>query len=189
MSAAAKSRSFEELYREIEQLPEGQRGEILVAGELLVTMGRPGRPHRKAAQQLYDSLRGSDCERGGSGWWIEIEPEVRFGDRLFDPDLAGWRVDRVPELPRENPISLVPDWCCEVLSPKTAVTDIRVKLPHYVASGVPFVWIVDPEMRLVQVYAAENGPRLVATASDDTSIRLPPFDLDIDPRRFWLASA
>ena len=23
-----------------------------------------------------------------------LEPEVRFGERLFDPDPAGWRVDR-----------------------------------------------------------------------------------------------
>jgi Uma2 family endonuclease len=146
MVAAARPRSFEELYRLIQDLPEGQRGEILVAGQLHVTMGRPGKKHRRAAQVLHVALAPFDANVGGTGWWIELEPEVRFGDRLFDPDLAGWRIDRVPELPEENPITVTPDWCCEVLSPSTAKDDVRTKLPGYIAAGVPYVWIVEPSL-------------------------------------------
>jgi Uma2 family endonuclease len=186
VTAAVRHKTFDELYAEIRQLPEGSRGEILEPGKLHV-MGRPGKRHRRSAQALHIDLGGADQGTGGTGWWIELEPEVRFGERLFDPDLAGWRVERVPELPEENPIAVRPDWVCEVLSPSTAVSDVRVKLPVYAAAGVPFVWLVDPEIALVQVFAPEGGrPLLVATASDEERVRLPPFDLDLDPRRWWL---
>jgi Uma2 family endonuclease len=189
MVAIARKTSFDELYRAIRDLPEGQRGEILAPGELHVTMGRPGKKHRRAAQALYVGLASRDANVGGTGWWIELEPEVRFGERLFDPDLAGWRVDRVAELPEENPIAVMPDWCCEILSPSTAADDIRVKLPIYVSSGVPFVWIVEPIGHVVQVFGAQDGkPVLITTASDEEAARLPPFDLEIDVRRLWTSA-
>jgi hypothetical protein len=152
---AVARKSFDELYRVIRDLPEGQRGEILAAGELHVTMGRPGKKHRRAAQVLHHALAARDANVGGTGWWVELEPEVRFGERLFDPDLA-------------------------------AADDVRIKLPGYVAAGVPFVWIIDPTGHLVQVYAARDGkPLLLTTASDEEAARLPPFDVDIDVRRLW----
>lgn len=56
--------------------------------------------------------------------------EVRLpGGRLVVPDLFGYRVGRVPELPDENPLTIVPDGCCEVLSPTTARDDRALKLP------------------------------------------------------------
>jgi Uma2 family endonuclease len=186
MVAVAKKKGFDELYQVIRDLPEGERGEILTPGELHVTMGRPGKKHRRAAQVLYSSLGSRDANVGGTGWWIELEPEIRFGERLFDPDLAGWRVERVAEMPEENPIDIVPDWCCEVLSPSTAADDVRIKLPNYIRSGVPFVWIIEPIGHVVQVFAAQDGkPVLVTSASDEEAVRLPPFDLDIDVRRLW----
>ena len=189
MVAAVRPKSFEELYRAVRDLPQGQRGEILTPGEIHLTMGRPGRKHRRAAQALHVALAGLDANVGGTGWWIELEPEVRFGERLFDADLAGWRVDRVAELPEENPIVVVPDWCCEVLSPSTAADDVRIKLPHYLAAGVPFVWIIEPTDHLVQVFSLQNGNAvLVTTASDECAVRLPPFDLGIDVRRLWISA-
>ncbi|MBX3233073.1 MAG: Uma2 family endonuclease [Labilithrix sp.] len=187
MSAATSQKSFEDLYREIQALPEGSQGEILTPGEIHITMGRPGGPHRRAAQQLFRDLDGADEVSRKGGWWLEVEPEVRFGARLFDPDMAGWRVANVPVLPEDNPITILPDWACEVLSPRTVRTDLTIKLPHYAASGVPFIWIVDPGARLVQVYASQASRAvLVATATDEDAVRLPPFDLDVHPARWWL---
>jgi len=189
MVAAVRPKSFEELYRTVRDLPQGQRGEILTPGEVYLTMGRPGRRHRRAAQALYVALAGLDANVGGTGWWVELEPEVRFGERLFDPDLAGWRVDCVAELPEDNPIVVVPDWCCEILSPSTAADDVRIKLPHYLGAGVPFVWIIEPTDHLVQVFSQQNGNAvLVTTASDECAVRLPPFDLEMDVRRLWISA-
>ena len=168
-------------------MPEGMRGEILDAGEIHVTMGRPGRGHRLAAKLLQRDLQGADRDQGGVGWWIEVEPEIRFGPRMCDPDLAGWRVERVPTLPDENPLAILPDWCCEVLSPTTARTDRKKKLPLYIAEGVRHVWIVDPEARLVEVFVPVEGkPTLIASGGDEQTLRLPPFDLDLHPAGWWL---
>ena len=166
--------------RDVDERCAGEPGSVHV-------MGRPAKRHRRAAQAIYRALGSADEGTGGVGWWLELEPEVRFGDRLFDPDLAGWRVERVPELPEENPIEIRPDWVCEVLSPRTTVTDVRVKLPAYAAAGVPFIWLVDPGVFLVQIFVPENGrPSLVMTASDEDTTRLPPFDIDLDPRLWWI---
>lgn len=180
---------FETLYRQIQALPEGVTGEILDPG-VLHTMGRPGKAHRHGHRQVLRGLRVLDANEGGTGWWIEVEVEVRFGPRLLVPDLSGWRVERVPELPDENPLTIVPDWCCEVLSPgSTARTDRLKKLPRYLASGVGHVWLVDPSLRLVEVYTGSNGvPVRVAAGGDTEVLALPPFDGVFDLAPWWLPS-
>ena len=95
---------FDELYRQIEALPQGVTGQILEAG-VLTTMSRPGVAHEWTLGGVDESLRDFSVRRGGRGWWILREMEIRFPDeRLAVPDLAGWRVDRLPALPRDNPM-------------------------------------------------------------------------------------
>lgn len=180
-------RTFEELYAEIERLPEGMTGEILEDGVVRV-MSRPGKRHRRAAMACVDALGGANANLRGTGWLIEGEAEIRFPPgRLAVPDLAGWRVERVPDLPDENPLTVLPDWCCEILSPRTARDDKRLKLPLYARSGVPWSWLVDPTLRLVEVYQTLSGlPALVTTAQDDERRVLPPFDFEISLEGWWL---
>lgn len=179
--------SFEELYEQIRALPEHLTGEILEPG-VLRTMSRPGRRHRRAAKLCAQSLQRFDADAGGTGWWIEPEAEILFpGGRLLVPDLCGFRVERVPELPDQNPLSILPDWCCEVLSPHTARDDVTIKLPLYARSGVQWTWIVDPMRRLVEVFETVSGrPALTATAKDDEPVVLPPFDGELVVGGWWL---
>lgn len=185
--AAVKLLDFETLYRQIQALPEGVTGEIIDPG-VLRTMSRPGKAHRRAHRRGQESLRAHDANVGGTGWWIEVEVEVRFGQRLLVPDLCGWRVERVPELPDENPLTIVPDWCCEVLSPGSAGRVDRLKkLPRYLASGVAHVWLVDPVLRLVEVYVERDGaPLRVMAAGEAEVVTLPPFEGEIDLAPWWL---
>jgi len=178
--------TFEELRKQIELLPEGVTGEILEPG-VISTMPRPISRHRRAAGQLYRALSGVDEASGGAGWWIELEPDVQFGERWTVPDLAGWRVQRCPDPPDGTPITILPDFCCEVLSPSTARKDRSKKLPLYARTGVEWIWIIEPDLNLVEVYQSVNGlPVLVETAEEDNRMRLPPFDIEIDYSRFWL---
>lgn len=51
-----------------------------------------------------------------------VEQELHLGSEpdIIVPDLAGWRRDRMPRIPRDDAfIKLPPDWVCEVLSPST----------------------------------------------------------------------
>lgn len=187
--AARKIPTFEELYAEIERLPQGVTGEILRPG-VLRTMGRPGRPHRYVARHAQRALEGFDHNVGGTGWSIEVEAEVRLGECLVVPDLSGWRVERVPEFPDDNPIGITPDWCCEVLSPSTARSGRIEKLPLFAAARIPHVWLVDPALRAVEVYACADGrPTLVQTAVDDATVALLPFDQQLSLGGWWLPAA
>ena len=191
MSTAAKRLpTFAELYREIERLPEGITGQILVAG-VLTTMSRPGAAHDHTLANCGRALDPFDQRVGGHGWWIRQEFEVRFpGERLAVPDLAGWRADRYPELPDDNPLCIVPDWCAEVLSPSTASNDRTIKLPLYASTGVAHVWLVDPELHTVEVYQSiDSRPTLVATARESDVVALPPFDAELSLASWWKGGA
>ena len=183
---ADPARSFADLYERIRALPAGMTGEILEPGEIRV-MSRPGRRHRRTAKAMLRSLGPLDEDGDGAGWWIEVEAEVRFpGDRLAVPDLSAWRVDRVAELPEENPITILPDWCCEILSPTTARGDKRLKLPMYAGSGVPWSWLVDPELCLLEVYETLQGRAALTLAFEgDETATLPPFGVEFALGRWW----
>ncbi len=179
--------SFEEIYAAIERLPEGTTGEILVPG-VLHTMPRAAPLHQFTLQEIGHELRGRfDPRAADRGWWLLLEVEVRLpGGRLAVPDLSGWRKERVPALPTDNPIAVVPDFCLEVLSPTTAATDRALKLGLYARCGVGHVWLVDPALRLVEVYeTARERPTLVATARDDESAELPPFEHTFAVGGWW----
>jgi Uma2 family endonuclease len=189
-SAAKRVPTFDELYREIEGLPQGITGQILLPG-VLTTMSRPGAAHDHALGNCEHALGRFDQRVGGHGWWIRHEFEVRFaGDRLAVPDLSGWRADLHPELPDDNPLRIVPTWCAEVLSPSTASDDRTLKLPLYASTGVAHVWLIDPLLRTIEVYESTDGrPTLAATARDADVVRLPPFDSELSLATWWKAPA
>src|SRR6476646_4505786 len=116
---AARSSQTPDTYADIEALPPNQVGEI-VRG-VLYANPRPASPHAAAASAVGEELgppfkRG----RGGPGGWVILdEPELHLGEDVLVPDLAGWRRERMPELPRAAFFTLAPDWACEVLSPST----------------------------------------------------------------------
>lgn len=178
--------SFDDLYREVSALPEGQTGLILEPGELTV-MPRPHARHQRAMKGLLRALAPRDVDAGGTGWWILSEVEVRLGDdRLVVPDLLGYRVERVAELPDENPLRITPDWACEILSPGSARDDRLKKLRIYASHDVAWTWIVDPDARSVECFEAVGGlPRQAVVAHDDDHVALPPFDLPIAITSLW----
>ncbi|MBI5496572.1 MAG: Uma2 family endonuclease [Deltaproteobacteria bacterium] len=168
-------------YEDILALPEHLVGEI-VAGELVV-MPRPAPRHASAATSLAGDLNGRfQHGRGGpGGWWILMEPELRLGiDRDYDtvvPDIAGWRRERLPELPETASFSLPPDWVCEVLSPATARLDRALKMPFYARARMGHLWLVDPLVRTLEAYRNVEGRWLVLGAWKDADVvRVEPFD-------------
>ncbi len=106
-------------YADLEALPETVVGE-LIAGELYVSP-RPAVLHAVASSRLGALLssRFDIGDAGPGGWFILDEPELHLGGDAVVPDLAGWRRERLPALPRTAAFTLAPDWVCEVLSPST----------------------------------------------------------------------
>ncbi|HEY0097191.1 MAG TPA: Uma2 family endonuclease [Archangium sp.] len=143
-------------YEDLETVPPNCVGE-LVEGELYVSP-RPASPHARAASRLGVSLGGPfDMGRGGpGGWLILFEPELHLGGDALVPDLAGWRRERMPAMPRVAAFSLAPDWVCEVLSPSTAVLDREKKMKAYAREGVRHLWLVEPLQQALEAYRLEG---------------------------------
>lgn len=174
-------------YEALLALPDNQVGEIV--GGTLYASPRPAVRHALAASALGVALGGPfQFGRGGpGGWWILDEPELRLGQDVLVPDLAGWRKARLSAVPDEPSIALPPDWVCEVLSPSTAKLDLSLKLPRYVDSVVGHAWVVDPAMRALQVFDLRaEKPVLSAVFVSDDWVRAPPFeDVEIELGLLW----
>ncbi len=167
------------LYQQLLDLPEHVAGEIL-NGELH-TLPRPTGRHGLAASALNTDLGPPfGFGRGGpGGWWIIPEPEVHFirDVELAVPDLAGWRRERMPQMPEDHRFEIVPDWLCEILSPSTAKKDRVIKLPIYARHGVGYVWLVDPMARTLEAFESREGRWLmIAALKDDDRVAVPPFE-------------
>ena len=170
---ATRDATYEDLF----DLPDHVIGEIL-HGQL-VTQPRPAPRHALAASVIGDEFV-SPYQRGRGGpggWWILDEPELHLDRHILVPDLAGWRRERLPQLPEEAYFNMAPDWICEVLSPATARTDRAVKMPIYAGQSVHWLWLVDPDNRILEVYRLLDGHWLLEqTWQNDDIVKAPPFD-------------
>ena len=190
MSRAEPSDDFSAVYARYQALGEGVRAEI-VAGEIR-TVPAPRPRHVRTASALnvrLGSTFGWDSD-GPGGWGILVEPELRFGDDVRIPDLAGWRVERYRE-PEDNPIELVPDWVCEILSPSTARSDRKEKMPLYAAHGIGHLWIIDPALHTLEVYRREGELWVVAgNYEGDDQVAAEPFvEAPLDLGALWRVPA
>jgi Uma2 family endonuclease len=113
---------------------------------------------------------------GPGGWWIIDKPELHLETHILVPDLAGWRQERLQMLPEDAYFSVAPDWVCEVISPGTVRIDRAVKMPVYAAQAVNWLWLVDPDIRTLEVYRLSEGHWLLeGTWKDDDKVRAAPF--------------
>ncbi len=172
-------------------VPDGLNGEILDGA--LVMSPRPTIRHVNAATGVVDLLRGP-FQRGAGGpggWWIAMEPELHLGiDARFAsviPDLAGWRIDRMPELPETAHVAFIPNWVCEVVSSGTARHDRVLKLPFYARAGIDHAWLIDPLQRTLDAFERSGTTwTLLGTWSDDDPVIVAPFDrVTLDLGALW----
>ncbi|MEL6748284.1 MAG: Uma2 family endonuclease [Pseudomonadota bacterium] len=154
-------------YADLEALPANLVGEIVFG--TLHAQPRPSPVHMRASSRLGSELDGPfDRGRGGPGGWIILlEPELHLGPHVVVPDLAGWRRERMPELPSTAYIQASPDWVCEVLSPSTMRLDRTDKLTVYANAGVGFAWYINPDARTLEVFRLENGRWMIDAALKD----------------------
>jgi Uma2 family endonuclease len=179
-------------YADLEALPPHVVGQIVEG--VLYTQARPSSQHALASSVLGAELSAPFHRgRGGPGGWILLdEPELHLGRNVLVPDLAGWRRERMPEMPRVAYFELVPDWVCEVLSPNTVGVDRVKKLGVYLSEGVRHVWFVDPDARTLEVLRREGDGEaaryvLAQTFHGDDAVRAEPFDaLALELGVLWL---
>ena len=140
--------------------PEDERVE-LIEGKA-VMMATPKRIHQRILSQLLfqieSFLRGKRCEVYPAPFAVRLFEQD--GDRpedvdtLLEPDLT---VVCDPGKLDDIGCKGAPDMVIEILSPSTARHDRVVKYRLYERAGVREYWIVDPEMKIVNVHLLENG--------------------------------
>jgi Uma2 family endonuclease len=182
-------------YADLEAVPPNKVAELV--GGVLHVMPRPAPRHANAETNLASELCGPfQRGRGGpGGWWILVEPELHFPDpaapgeiEALVPDVAGWRVERMPELPQTAYFALAPDWVCEVLSTSTEKFDREVKMPIYAREGVRHAWLVDPIKKKLEAYVLGARRRWRAPVIHELAAhaRVPPFDaIEVDLTSLW----
>ncbi len=182
---AKKKATYDDLYG----IPENMTGEI-INGQLIATP-RPSKEHALASSYLGAEVIPPYCHgRGGGpgGWVILDEPEIKFGENILVPDMAGWRKERFPASKETNWISVAPDWICEVLSPGTLRLDRVKKMAVYGQFGVQHSWLIEPVAKTLEIFRLESGRWVLLGAfSEDDKVRAEPFqEIEIDLSVLWM---
>jgi Uma2 family endonuclease len=134
-------------------------------------------PHSDVQTTLAVLLR---ALRRQLGIRVSVELRIKITPTRFRiPDISVWRDDntggRVPTVP--------PFLAIEILSPEDRMTRILPKIQEYLAFGVEWVWLIDPEDKTALCFSRENRVGAVCDMlrTSDPDIEIPlaaAFDLD-----------
>jgi Uma2 family endonuclease len=151
---------------DLDSLPDGGRFYGIVDGATTY-LKEPDARHGFYTFRLLQRL-GSYIEAHQLGF---IGPEIHVvlnpeRTTVLVPDIAFFQSDRMPRpLPRGY-IYLVPDLVVEMLSPGNSRRIMAEKVGLYLEAGVPLVWVVDHERRMV--VAHRPGAKPVTLCEGDT---------------------
>jgi len=175
--SARRSATLEEFW----SIPERERFHELIAGEL-IEKAAPSGEHGSAQSGVVGAVHGPFQRppgRGGpGGWWIATEVEVMFeSHEIVRPDVVGWRRERCPVRPTGIPVTVKPDWICEVISASNATDDTVKKLRLFQRLAIPHYWLVDPRDATLTVmrWSAEGYVTLVRAERGEI-VRAEPFE-------------
>lgn len=159
----------------------GPRSE-LVEGEL-VMMNMPGFRHGELGSEIIFALRAylakHDIARVVSEAGIKTR---RDPDSVRGPDVALFTYQRLPKGARPTGYpDQSPELVFEVLSPTDRLKDVLAKVDEYLAAGVEFVVVVDPDRETVVVHRADRSQSLLLKGQSLTLPELlPGFELPLD---------
>jgi len=107
--------------------------------------------HSKAQKRILLYLEG-----GSERWNIFVIQETRVqisAKRYRVPDIC---VFLGPE-PDEQIFTSPPFLCIEILSPEDRMSRMQQRIDDYLAFGVRYVWVVDPQTRKAWIYTSEGS--------------------------------
>jgi Uma2 family endonuclease len=148
-------KSYQEYVAAVEEYP-ALRVEFL-DGEIIMTPARS--PHHQLVTVNLLLHLGYFAKQRDMGV-VMVAPLDVVLDRdaqIIQPDLIFIAKGRAGKLLGKAAITGAPDLALEILSPSTARTDRKIKLPLYARYGVPEYWLVDPEDPSVEIFLLEGS--------------------------------
>ena len=153
-------------YHDLETYPEDSRLRYeIINGELVVTPAAMP-DHGQIVLALYDAFK--DVVKGGNLgrlWVAPVDVELS-SHNIVQPDVLFIAQDRLEIVRRV--IHGAPDLAIEVVSSCSRSYDYVAKRALYEVAGVKEYWIVDPQLRSIEVLVLEDGA--FVSASDDDGI-------------------
>ena len=116
-----------------------------IAGRITIALGEFVKPRK-----LGDVLGGEP------GFLIASDP-----DTVRAPDVAFVRSERVPHEKPQGFFEGAPDLAVEVLSPNDRASEVNAKVQDWLDAGCRMVWVVDPQLGQVHVYAKGQPTRML----------------------------
>lgn len=151
--------------KEFEQLPETNRIEELIEGELIVAPP-PNLRHQEIVLNIAKMLLDIKAKNGGS---VYVAPVGVYLDEhnIPEPDVVYLKPDSQAKLGKQY-IEGAPELVVEVHSPSTARHDKGAKFHLYDKHGILEYWMIDPESEYIEVWQREEKlERLGVFAPDD----------------------
>jgi Uma2 family endonuclease len=147
----------------------------------LIEMTRPAYKHNRVLRKLIVEM----------DLYFRKNPigEVLVSENLYAlspntrraPDVAVILGDRHEELKNAKVIPIIPEIAAEVLSPSETPRMIHRKLKQYFFAGVKEVWLIDPDVKEIEIWKGPSLPDPVLAAGDAlTSDLLPAFALPLN---------
>jgi len=138
--------------RDYKLLPEGAPYQ-LIGGELIMVPA-PNPRHQIILGNIVEKVRQFTK---GLGITLFSPVDVYLGEEdAYQPDMIFISKQR-QEIVKQDGIYGAPDLVVEILSPSTAYYDIKKKFKVYERYGVKEYWIVDPEMKGVDVFLLKSN--------------------------------
>ena len=169
--------------------PEQERWE-LVHGEAFAMTPAPSRAHQRAViamgSQFYQQLLGKQCEVYCAPFDVRLPTSDQKDEEIetvIQPDLLvvcdSSKLD-------DKGCKGAPDLVVEVVSPHSAIMDLKIKFALYEKAGVKEYWIVHPNERIVMVFTlganGEYGKPAVYAQEDRISVApLVEVEIDLQP--------
>jgi Uma2 family endonuclease len=175
-------------YADFLEWDEDFRAELF-DGEI-VMMAPPFTKHQLISGELFFQIRkyleGKPCKILTAPYAVRLFPKKnKSDDTVFQPDivvvcdpinnpvLKGRRIKTSPRMKLDNKgCNGPPDLVIEIVSPSTAKYDRVYKLRKYQKAGVREYWIVDPEIKSVQVFVLENGRYVASVYEEPEKVRV-----------------
>src|SRR5579859_5604285 len=149
-------------------------------GELIETT-KPAYKHNRVMQHLLVELVMYFRQHPPGEALVSENLYALSANTRRSPDVAVILGDRHAELKDAKVIPIVPEIVAEVLSPAETPRTIHRKLKQYFAAGVKEAWLIDADVREIEIWKGTSLPDPVLAGADVlTSALLPGLALPLE---------